>query len=115
MTNIQYQHVFYCDVVKHFQSFWRGFVSLFRCVELIICEQMNKYKIRLKDINSLEFAENKAKLRLTIIRRSMVRSNEMKCTLLSEESAVCNDSHPKNSFHDLFAFVGRFSPPDCLP
>ncbi|XP_040025325.2 unconventional myosin-IXAa isoform X6 [Gasterosteus aculeatus] len=41
------------------------------CVELIICEQMNKYKIRLKDINSLEFAENKAKLRLTIIRRSM--------------------------------------------
>uniref|UniRef100_A0AAQ4RXS0 Myosin IXA n=1 Tax=Gasterosteus aculeatus aculeatus TaxID=481459 RepID=A0AAQ4RXS0_GASAC len=75
------------------------------CVELIICEQMNKYKIRLKDINSLEFAENKAKLRLTIIRRSMVRSNEMKCTLLSEESAVCNDSHPKNSFHDLFAFI----------
>uniref|UniRef100_G3PXX3 Myosin IXA n=1 Tax=Gasterosteus aculeatus aculeatus TaxID=481459 RepID=G3PXX3_GASAC len=43
------------------------------CVELIICEQMNKYKIRLKDINSLEFAENKAKLRLTIIRRSMGR------------------------------------------
>ncbi|XP_037305515.2 unconventional myosin-IXAa isoform X6 [Pungitius pungitius] len=41
------------------------------CVELIICEQMNKYKIRLKDINSLEFAENKAKCRLTIIRRSM--------------------------------------------
>uniref|UniRef100_A0A4W6F5I2 Myosin IXA n=1 Tax=Lates calcarifer TaxID=8187 RepID=A0A4W6F5I2_LATCA len=45
------------------------------CVELIICEQMNKYKVRLKDINTLEFAENKAKCRLTLIRRSMVRSN----------------------------------------
>ncbi|XP_058256276.1 unconventional myosin-IXAa isoform X3 [Hemibagrus wyckioides] len=41
------------------------------CVELIICEQMNKYKARLKDINTLEFAESKAKSRLTIIRRSM--------------------------------------------
>ncbi|XP_034076890.1 unconventional myosin-IXAa isoform X4 [Gymnodraco acuticeps] len=41
------------------------------CVELIICEQMNKYRVRLKDINSLEFAENKAKCRLTHIRRSM--------------------------------------------
>ncbi|KAM3625531.1 uncharacterized protein V6R79_013614 [Siganus canaliculatus] len=41
------------------------------CVELIICEQMNKYRVRLKDINSLEFAENKAKCRLTLIRRSM--------------------------------------------
>uniref|UniRef100_A0AAR2K707 Myosin IXA n=1 Tax=Pygocentrus nattereri TaxID=42514 RepID=A0AAR2K707_PYGNA len=41
------------------------------CIELIICEQMNKYKARLKDINSLEFAENKAKSRLTLIRRSM--------------------------------------------
>ncbi|XP_043100790.1 unconventional myosin-IXAa isoform X8 [Puntigrus tetrazona] len=41
------------------------------CVELIICEQMNKYKARLKDINTLEFAENKAKSRLTFIRRSM--------------------------------------------
>uniref|UniRef100_A0AAY4E7H4 Myosin IXA n=1 Tax=Denticeps clupeoides TaxID=299321 RepID=A0AAY4E7H4_9TELE len=43
------------------------------CVELIICEQMNKYRARLKDINSLEFAENKAKSRLTLIRRSMVQ------------------------------------------
>uniref|UniRef100_A0AAY4E4Z7 Unconventional myosin-IXa-like n=1 Tax=Denticeps clupeoides TaxID=299321 RepID=A0AAY4E4Z7_9TELE len=42
-----------------------------KCVELIICEQMNKYRARLKDINSLEFAENKAKSRLTLIRRSM--------------------------------------------
>ncbi|XP_074477789.1 unconventional myosin-IXAa isoform X3 [Sebastes fasciatus] len=41
------------------------------CVELIICEQMNKYKVRLKDISSLEFAENKAKCRLTLIRQSM--------------------------------------------
>uniref|UniRef100_A0A668A9N9 Myosin IXA n=1 Tax=Myripristis murdjan TaxID=586833 RepID=A0A668A9N9_9TELE len=42
------------------------------CVELIIGEQMNKYRARLKDISSLEFAENKAKCRLTFIRRSMV-------------------------------------------
>ncbi|CAL8243937.1 unnamed protein product [Lota lota] len=41
------------------------------CVELIIVEQMNKYIARLKDINSLEFAENKAKCRLTLIRRSL--------------------------------------------
>ncbi|XP_019742218.1 unconventional myosin-IXAa isoform X4 [Hippocampus comes] len=41
------------------------------CVELVICEQMTKYKVRLKDINTLEFAENKAKCRLTFIRRSM--------------------------------------------
>nr|XP_014346729.1 PREDICTED: unconventional myosin-IXa [Latimeria chalumnae] len=41
------------------------------CVELIIIEQTNKYKARLKDINSLEFAENKAKSRLSLIRRSM--------------------------------------------
>ncbi|XP_018621037.2 unconventional myosin-IXa-like isoform X2 [Scleropages formosus] len=41
------------------------------CVELIIGEQMNKYKARLKDITSLEYAENKARSRLTFIRRSM--------------------------------------------
>lgn len=40
---------------------------------------MNKYKARLKDINSLEFAENKAKSRLTLIRRSMVRLLEPGC------------------------------------
>ncbi|XP_061616853.1 unconventional myosin-IXAa isoform X3 [Phyllopteryx taeniolatus] len=45
------------------------------CVELVICEQMTKYKVRLKDINTLEFAENKAKCRLTFIRRSMGKSN----------------------------------------
>ncbi|XP_062849120.1 unconventional myosin-IXAb isoform X2 [Trichomycterus rosablanca] len=44
------------------------------CVELIICEQVNKYKARLKDINTLEFAESKAKLRLTHIRRSLGKS-----------------------------------------
>uniref|UniRef100_A0A7N8WXF8 Unconventional myosin-IXAa-like n=1 Tax=Mastacembelus armatus TaxID=205130 RepID=A0A7N8WXF8_9TELE len=42
------------------------------CVELIINEQMSKYKARLKDISSLEFAESKAKSRLTHIRKSMV-------------------------------------------
>ncbi|XP_072528322.1 unconventional myosin-IXAb isoform X7 [Salminus brasiliensis] len=41
------------------------------CVEMIICQQMNKYKARLKDISTLEFAESKAKNRLTHIRRSM--------------------------------------------
>ncbi|XP_076011513.1 unconventional myosin-IXAa isoform X2 [Genypterus blacodes] len=41
------------------------------CVEVIIGEQMNKYRVRLKDISTLEFAENKAKCRLTLIRRSM--------------------------------------------
>ncbi|XP_034390130.1 unconventional myosin-IXAa-like isoform X2 [Cyclopterus lumpus] len=41
------------------------------CVELIINEQMGKYKARLKDINSLEFAESKAKSRLTLVRKSM--------------------------------------------
>uniref|UniRef100_A0A8C4IMD7 Unconventional myosin-IXa-like n=1 Tax=Dicentrarchus labrax TaxID=13489 RepID=A0A8C4IMD7_DICLA len=45
------------------------------CVELIINEQMSKYKARLKDISSLEFAESKAKSRLTHIRKSMVRSD----------------------------------------
>ncbi|XP_038157231.1 unconventional myosin-IXAa-like isoform X1 [Cyprinodon tularosa] len=43
------------------------------CVELIINEQMSKYKARLKDINTLEFAESKAKSRLTHIRRSLSR------------------------------------------
>ncbi|XP_074489947.1 unconventional myosin-IXAb-like isoform X6 [Sebastes fasciatus] len=41
------------------------------CVELLINEQMRKYKARLKDISSLEFAESKAKSRLTHIRKSM--------------------------------------------
>ncbi|KAK3533896.1 hypothetical protein QTP70_034428, partial [Hemibagrus guttatus] len=48
------------------------------CVELIIYEQMNKYKARLKDINTLEFAESKAKSRLTIIRRSMGKGRSRK-------------------------------------
>ncbi|KAJ3596227.1 hypothetical protein NHX12_002636, partial [Muraenolepis orangiensis] len=41
------------------------------CVELVINEQMSKYRARLKDISSLEFAESKAKGRLTHIRRSL--------------------------------------------
>ncbi|XP_068598341.1 unconventional myosin-IXAa [Brachionichthys hirsutus] len=41
------------------------------CVEVIICRQMHKYRVRIKDISSLEFAENEAKCRLTFIRRSM--------------------------------------------
>ncbi|XP_053497500.1 unconventional myosin-IXAb isoform X3 [Ictalurus furcatus] len=44
------------------------------CVELIIGEQVNKYRARLKDISTLEFAESKAKIRLTHIRRSMGKS-----------------------------------------
>ena len=43
-----------------------------RCVELVINEQMSKYKARLKDISSLEFAENKARSRLSHLRRTMV-------------------------------------------
>uniref|UniRef100_A0A3P8R0U2 Unconventional myosin-IXa-like n=1 Tax=Astatotilapia calliptera TaxID=8154 RepID=A0A3P8R0U2_ASTCA len=50
------------------------------CVELIINEQMSKYKARLKDISSLEFAENKAKSRLTHIRRSMSKSRVWQST-----------------------------------
>ncbi|XP_077174229.1 unconventional myosin-IXa isoform X3 [Paroedura picta] len=41
------------------------------CVELVVVEQMKKYRARLKDITSLEFAESKAKSRLSLIRRSM--------------------------------------------
>lgn len=54
-----------------------------RCVELVINEQMNKYRACLKDISSLEFAENKAKSRLTHIRRSMVSGD---CCLSAENS-----------------------------
>ncbi|XP_028256883.1 unconventional myosin-IXAa isoform X2 [Parambassis ranga] len=50
------------------------------CVELIICEQMNKYKVRLKDISTLEFAENKAKCKLTLIRRSMGKGHVQRLT-----------------------------------
>lgn len=49
------------------------------CVEVIICEQMNKYKVRIKDINTLEFAETKAKCRLSVIQRSMVRDLWHEC------------------------------------
>ncbi|XP_048473063.1 unconventional myosin-IXAa isoform X2 [Rhincodon typus] len=49
------------------------------CVELIIVEQMNKYRARLKDINSLEFAENKAKNRLSLIRHS-IGKGRLRCS-----------------------------------
>ena len=54
-------------------------LSSLRCVELIINEQMRKYRARLKDISSLEFAESKAKSRLTHIRKSMVRPDAWCC------------------------------------
>ncbi|KAM6257160.1 unconventional myosin-IXa isoform 2-T2 [Porphyrio hochstetteri] len=58
------------------------------CVELIVIEQMNKYKARLKDINSLEFAENKAKSRLSLIRRSMGKGRIRRGTYPSPTSPV---------------------------
>uniref|UniRef100_A0A8D0D174 Myosin IXA n=1 Tax=Sander lucioperca TaxID=283035 RepID=A0A8D0D174_SANLU len=69
------------------------------CVELIICEQMNKYKVRLKDISSLEFAENKAKCRLTLIRRSMVRSDNMTNTPNPTLTSVSH-SHEKSKIRN---------------
>lgn len=63
-------------------------IYLLRCVELIICEQMRKYKARLKDINTLEFAESKAKSRLTHIRRSMVSDST------PQSSRLTQDLHP---------------------
>lgn len=68
-----------CSVCFQFKWLSGAIGFLRRCVELIINEQMSKYKARLKDISSLEFAENKAKSRLTHIRRSMVRSKCSRC------------------------------------
>uniref|UniRef100_A0A8D0GYY1 Myosin IXA n=1 Tax=Sphenodon punctatus TaxID=8508 RepID=A0A8D0GYY1_SPHPU len=62
------------------------------CVELIVLEQMNKYRARLKDINSLEFAENKAKSRLSLIRRSMVRYSCGYCETMSSAEAMEMDA-----------------------
>ncbi|MCJ8736085.1 hypothetical protein PDJAM_G00254800 [Pangasius djambal] len=56
------------------------------CVELIICEQVNKYRARLKDISTLEFAESKAKIRLTHIRRSMGKIRFSKSSPLTPSS-----------------------------
>uniref|UniRef100_A0A670Z531 Myosin IXA n=1 Tax=Pseudonaja textilis TaxID=8673 RepID=A0A670Z531_PSETE len=56
------------------------------CVELIVIEQMNKYRARLKDISSLEFAENKAKSRLSLIRRSMGKGRVRRGTYPSPTS-----------------------------
>uniref|UniRef100_A0A8C8ZPA3 Unconventional myosin-IXa n=1 Tax=Prolemur simus TaxID=1328070 RepID=A0A8C8ZPA3_PROSS len=58
------------------------------CVELIVVEQMNKYKARLKDISSLEFAENKAKTRLSLIRRSMGKGRTHRGNYQSPSSPV---------------------------
>ncbi|XP_029420908.1 unconventional myosin-IXa isoform X2 [Nannospalax galili] len=58
------------------------------CVELIVVEQMNKYKARLKDISSLEFAENKAKTRLSLIRRSMGKGHIRRGNYPSPSSPV---------------------------
>ncbi|KAG7283767.1 hypothetical protein CRUP_034391 [Coryphaenoides rupestris] len=58
------------------------------CVELIIGEQMSKYRARLKDINSLEFAENKAKCRLTLIRRSLGKSHSRRLGYLTPSPPV---------------------------
>ncbi|XP_006167320.2 unconventional myosin-IXa isoform X5 [Tupaia chinensis] len=58
------------------------------CVELIVVEQMNKYKARLKDISSLEFAENKAKTRLSLIRRSMGKGRIRRGNFPSPSSPV---------------------------
>lgn len=69
--------------------FFLYFIS--RCVELIIYEQMNKYKARLKDINTLEFAENKAKSRLTFIRRSMV--SKIKTQQMVPRDPTSHDTH----------------------
>ncbi|XP_044871526.1 maestro heat-like repeat-containing protein family member 2B isoform X1 [Mauremys mutica] len=61
------------------------------CVELIVVEQMNKYRARLKDINSLEFAENKAKSRPSLIRRSMTQE----------------------TFHQFGSLIGAIAPYSC--
>uniref|UniRef100_A0A671V587 Myosin IXA n=1 Tax=Sparus aurata TaxID=8175 RepID=A0A671V587_SPAAU len=71
------------------------------CVEVIICEQMNKYRVRLKDISSLEFAENKAKCRLTLIRRSMVSSSDVAnvtSPLPPDESCIYSNETQQSSF-----------------
>nr|XP_012996837.1 unconventional myosin-IXa [Cavia porcellus] len=70
------------------------------CVELIVVEQMNKYKSRLKDISSLEFAENKAKTRLSLIRRSMkpvliaVRFMSITRNSVSGKGRIRRGNHP---------------------
>uniref|UniRef100_A0A4W6C7Q5 Myosin IXAb n=1 Tax=Lates calcarifer TaxID=8187 RepID=A0A4W6C7Q5_LATCA len=61
------------------------------CVELIINEQMRKYRARLKDISSLEFAESKAKSRLTHIRKSMVRPDCSCCQWSEPAEAGLNE------------------------
>ncbi|XP_051808580.1 unconventional myosin-IXa-like isoform X6 [Acanthochromis polyacanthus] len=64
------------------------------CVELIINEQMSKYKARLKDISSLEFAESKAKSRLTHIRKSMPNTAKLKGKSRVRQSSSHTPSPP---------------------
>ncbi|XP_058263727.1 unconventional myosin-IXAb isoform X2 [Hemibagrus wyckioides] len=64
------------------------------CVEMIICEQVNKYRARLKDISTLEFAESKAKIRLTHIRRSMAKSRFSKSSPLTSPSPPTSPLSP---------------------
>ncbi|XP_041650900.1 unconventional myosin-IXAa-like isoform X5 [Cheilinus undulatus] len=64
------------------------------CVELIINEQMSKYKARLKDISSLEFAESKAKSRLTHIRKSMPNTAKLKSKSRVRQSSTHTPSPP---------------------
>uniref|UniRef100_A0A452E9D4 Myosin IXA n=1 Tax=Capra hircus TaxID=9925 RepID=A0A452E9D4_CAPHI len=75
------------------------------CVELIVVEQMNKYKARLKDISSLEFAENKAKTRLSLIRRSM-------SVMPSNHPILC---HPLLLLPSIFPSIRVFSSELALP
>ncbi|XP_069480762.1 unconventional myosin-IXa isoform X2 [Ambystoma mexicanum] len=58
------------------------------CVELVVIEQMNKYQARLKDISSLEFAENKAKSRLSLIHRSMGKGHLRRRNLSNQTSPI---------------------------
>lgn len=73
---------------------------------------MNKYKARLKDINSLEFAENKAKSRLSLIRRSMVRSQNRLHSLLS---SPCPQSNPPWSSPAYSSLPNPSQPPTPSP
>lgn len=57
---------------------------------------MNKYRARLKDISTLEFAESKAKSRLTFIRRSMVSKTDG-----TEQMASCDPTLPTHIYTEF--------------
>ncbi|XP_068595862.1 unconventional myosin-IXAb-like [Brachionichthys hirsutus] len=81
------------------------------CVELMINEQMSKYKARLKDISSLEFAESKAKSRLTHIRKSMVRPDPSSSPSLTLTCPSPNTAKPKNKSRVRQTSTQATSPP----